>query len=87
MSTMYIRLKERHQALGIPQAELAARAGVCRVTVSWIENAHVTAVDLSVLVKLADVLAVEPGFSARPHTGRVREPGTGARAAGRVRQQ
>jgi transcriptional regulator with XRE-family HTH domain len=48
--------------LGITQAALADQAGVRRATVNRIENARVTAIDLGVLEKIADVLGVEPGF-------------------------
>jgi DNA-binding Xre family transcriptional regulator len=41
---------------------LADRAGVRRATVNRIENSRVTAIDLGVLEKIADVLRVEPGF-------------------------
>ena len=44
------------------QAELTLRAGVPRATVSRLENTRVSAVDLEVLEKLADLLRVEPGF-------------------------
>ena len=37
-------------------------ADVRRATVNRIENARVTAIDLGVLEKIADVLRVEPGF-------------------------
>ena len=62
MSPVYVRLKELRLALGLTQAELATRAGIRRATVSRIENAQVTAISLKVLEKLADVLAVDPGF-------------------------
>jgi transcriptional regulator with XRE-family HTH domain len=60
--TIYIRLRELRLALGISQAELAARARTRRATVSRLENSRVTAIDLDVLEKLADALGVEPGF-------------------------
>ncbi len=60
--TIYVRLRELRRALGLTQAELAVRAGIRRATVSRLENARVTALDLDVLEKLADVLGVEPGF-------------------------
>lgn len=59
---IYLRLRELRQALGLTQAELAIRAGVRRATVSRLENSRVAAIDLRVLDKLADCLAVEPGF-------------------------
>jgi len=59
---VYVRLKELRVALGLTQAELAARAGVRRATVSRIENAHVTGIDFAVLERLAGVLGVEPGM-------------------------
>ena len=62
MCAVYVRLKELRLALGLTQAELASRAGIRRATVSRIENAQVTAIDLRVLERLADVLAVDPGF-------------------------
>ena len=62
MSPVYVRLKELRLALGLTQAELATRAGIRRATVSRIENAQVTAINLKVLEKLADALAVDPGF-------------------------
>ena len=62
MSPLVLRVRELRKALGLTQAEVAERAGVRRATVNRIENAKVTAVDLDVLEKLADVLGVEPGF-------------------------
>jgi transcriptional regulator with XRE-family HTH domain len=59
---IYLRLRELRLALGLTQAELAGRAGVRRATVSRLENTRVSAVDLEVLEKLADLLRVEPGF-------------------------
>jgi transcriptional regulator with XRE-family HTH domain len=60
--TIYVRLRELRLALGLTQGELAARAGTRRATVSRLENSRVTAIELEVLEKLADVLGVEPGF-------------------------
>jgi len=62
MSPLMLRVRELREALGLTQAQLAERAGVRRATVSRIENAHVTAIDLEVLEKLGDALGVEPGF-------------------------
>jgi transcriptional regulator with XRE-family HTH domain len=62
MSPLMLRVRELREALGLTQAELADRARVRRATVNRIENAHVTAIDLEVLDKLADALGVEPGF-------------------------
>ncbi len=59
---IYLRLREMRLALGFTQAELAARAGVRRATVSRLENNRVGAIDLIVLEKLADLLGVEPGL-------------------------
>ena len=59
---IYLRLRELRHALGLTQTEFAARAGVRRATVSRLENARITAIDLGVLEKLADLLDVEPGF-------------------------
>lgn len=59
---IYLRLREFRVALGLTQTELAARAAVRRATVSRLENGRVTAIDLGVLERLADVLRVEPGF-------------------------
>jgi len=59
---IYLRLRELRLALGFTQAQLAARAGVRRATVSRLENDRVSAIDLRVLEKLADLLGVEPGF-------------------------
>jgi transcriptional regulator with XRE-family HTH domain len=59
---IYVRLRELRSALGLTQAELAARAGVRRATVSRLENSRVGAIDLEVLEKLADLVGVEPGF-------------------------
>jgi len=60
--TIYLRLRELRLALGLTQAQLASRARVRRATVSRLENARITSIDLEVLEKLADVLGVEPGF-------------------------
>ena len=62
MSPLVLRVRQLREALGLTQAELAERAGVRRATVNRIENARVTAIDLQVLERLADVLRVEPGF-------------------------
>ena len=62
MSPLMLRVRELREALGLTQAELADRAGVRRATVNRIENAHVTAIDLEVLEKIANALRVEPGF-------------------------
>ena len=94
---IYVRIKELRVALGLSQAELAARAGVRRATVSRIENAHVTGIDFNVLEQLAKVLGVEPGMllsrrlppsgaeeRERPPAPRRRGPAAAAgRAAGR----
>jgi transcriptional regulator with XRE-family HTH domain len=74
--TIYIRLRELRLALGLTQGELAARARTRRATVSRLENSRVTAIDLDVLEKLADVLGVEPGFllSRTPAAAGVRRP-------------
>ena len=69
MSPLMLRVRELREALGLTQAELADRAGVRRATINRIENAHVTAIDLEVLEKIADALRVEPGFIV------VRRPG------------
>jgi transcriptional regulator with XRE-family HTH domain len=62
MCALYVRIKELRVALGLTQAELAARAGVRRATVSRIENAQVTGIDFAVLERLAGVVGVEPGI-------------------------
>ena len=62
MSPLMLRVRELREALRLTQAELADRAGVRRATINRIENAHVTAIDLEVLEKIADALRVEPGF-------------------------
>lgn len=62
MSPLVLRVRELREALGLTQAELAARAGVRRATVNRIENTRVTSIDLEVLEKLADALNVDPGF-------------------------
>jgi transcriptional regulator with XRE-family HTH domain len=62
MTPLALRVRELRKSLGLTQAELAARAGIRRATVSRIENAHITAIDFDVLDRLADVLGVEPGF-------------------------
>lgn len=80
MSPVYVRLKELRLALGLTQAELATRAGIRRATVSRLENAQVTAINLKVLEKLADVLGVDPGFLFR------RTPGADG-ASGRQRSR
>jgi Predicted transcriptional regulator len=59
---IYFRFRELRHALGLTQAELARRAGVRRATVSRLENARVSAIDLDVLERLANVLGIEPGF-------------------------
>jgi transcriptional regulator with XRE-family HTH domain len=59
---IYLRLRELRAALGLTQFELARRAGVRRATVSRLENARVSAIDLEVLERVSDVLGVEPGF-------------------------
>jgi transcriptional regulator with XRE-family HTH domain len=74
MSPLRLRVRELREALGLTQAELSQRAGVRRATVNRIENAHVTAIDMDVLERLADALGVDPGFLIerlpRKRTGR-----------------
>jgi transcriptional regulator with XRE-family HTH domain len=82
MSPIVLRVRELREALGLTQAELAQRADVRRATVNRIENAHVTAIDLEVLEKLADALGVEPGFLIVRATG-----GTGSKAKSLQRQR
>jgi transcriptional regulator with XRE-family HTH domain len=76
MSPLRIRVRELRETLGLTQAELAERAGVRRATVNRIENARVTAIDLTVLESLAKALGVEPGFlivrDAKPASSRRR---------------
>ena len=60
--TIYVRLREFRVALGLTQAELAARAGVRRPPGSRRGNARGGASFQEVLEKLATQLGVEPGF-------------------------
>ena len=62
MAALRIRIREFRDTLGWTQAELAERAGIRRATVNRIENAHVKAIDLDVLDKLARALGCEPGY-------------------------
>lgn len=61
MSPVYLRVRELRESRGLTQAALAAAARVRIATVSEIENARTTRVDLEVLDRLADALGVEPG--------------------------
>ena len=61
MAPVYLRLRELREARGLTQAALAAAARVRIATVSEIENARTTRVDLEVLGRLATALGVDPG--------------------------
>ncbi len=61
MSPLTVRIRELRNGLGLSQAALAERAGVRKATVNRIENQRVTAIDLSVLEKLARALGVPAG--------------------------
>ena len=55
-------LRAIRASLELTQAELAARSGVRRETISRIERSRVTSIDMTVLEKLATALGVEPGI-------------------------
>ena len=60
MTPIHIRLREARESRAWTQAELAAKAGVTRATVSRIETGKVTSLDLDVFEKLAAALEVHP---------------------------
>ena len=55
---MNIRLKEMREQKGMTQEELAEKSGVCRATISAIENQNSECIKTVTLVKLADALEV-----------------------------
>jgi transcriptional regulator with XRE-family HTH domain len=62
MMPLRIQLKEARLAKGLTQVRLAELAGVRTATVNRIENHRVTAIDLTVLAKLAKALGVSAGL-------------------------
>ncbi len=62
MTPLRIQLREVRIVRGLTQAGLAKRAGVRHATVNRIENNRVTAIDLTVLAKLANALGVSAGL-------------------------
>ena len=58
MSPLRIQLREARIAKGLSQVKLAELADVRTATVNRIENNRVTAIDLTVLAKLAKALGV-----------------------------
>ena len=62
MTPISLRIRERRQAKGWSQAELAQHAGVTQATVSRIEGGKVASLDLEVFEKLADALDVHPAL-------------------------
>ncbi|WP_251447131.1 helix-turn-helix transcriptional regulator [Vermiculatibacterium agrestimuris] len=60
---MVIRVRERREALGLSQAELATMAGVGQHTVSDIETGrHIPRVDVAIQIARALALPVEALF-------------------------
>jgi transcriptional regulator with XRE-family HTH domain len=75
MSPLRIQLREARTAKGLTQAQLAELAQVRTATVNRIENNRVTAIDLTVLAKLAKALGVPAALLLTD------EPATDASAA------
>lgn len=69
-----LRVRELRLAKGWSQVELAKRAKVRQATVSRLETARVTAIDLGVLERLADALSLtDPGqLLAKKEAGKSR---------------
>ena len=60
---MVIKVRERREALGLSQAELARMAGVGQHTISDIETGrHIPRVDVAILIARALLLPVEELF-------------------------
>ena len=57
-----LRVRELRAAKAMSQEQLARAAKVRTATLTQIENARTTRVDLGVLERLADALGVDPGF-------------------------
>jgi transcriptional regulator with XRE-family HTH domain len=71
VSPITIRIRELREARGWTQIELAKRAAVRQATISAIEAGQTSGIDFDVLERLADALAVDPGFLiARPRSDR-----------------
>lgn len=70
-----VSLRARRQALGLTQAQLAARAGVSRLSVVKAESGSHSGAEIGLLLRLVDALDLELGLSARdadagaPHAG------------------
>lgn len=60
--TIRLRVRELREAKAMSQEQLARAAKVRPATLTQIENARTTRVDLRVLERLADALGVDPGF-------------------------
>jgi transcriptional regulator with XRE-family HTH domain len=56
-----IILLEWRSLRGLTQAELSARTGVRKATISEIENGHAKSVSFDVLERLSRVLEIHPG--------------------------
>lgn len=60
--TIRLRVRELREAKAMSQEQLARAAKVRPATLTQIENARTTRVDLRVLERLADALGVDPSF-------------------------
>jgi transcriptional regulator with XRE-family HTH domain len=60
--TIRLRVRELREAKGMTQEQLARAAKVRPATLTQIENARTTRVDLRVLERMAYALGVDPGF-------------------------
>ena len=58
---MGYRIKERREELRMSQEELAAKSGVCRQTISGLENDTERSVSTKTLAKLASALDTSVG--------------------------
>ena len=50
------KIKERREKLGMTQVELAKKSGICRATISMLENGYDVDLKVSTLLSLASAL-------------------------------
>lgn len=73
-----VSLRVRRQALGLTQAQLAAKAGVSRLSVVKVESGSHSRAEIGVLLRLLDALDLDLELS--PRDGAPPEPHGRARA-------
>lgn len=50
------KIKERREKLGMTQTELVKKSGICRATISMLENGYEIDLKVSTLISLASAL-------------------------------